>query len=45
MENAFLTLGIVSFTLGILNFFSSHDPCHGQDNKNVLQKHQHGTSR
>ncbi len=40
----FLTVGIVSFALGILNYFFAHDPRYGQDNKSMLKEHQHGMS-
>lgn len=40
----FLTVGVVSFFLGILNYFFAHDPRYARDNKSVLQEHQHGMS-
>lgn len=40
----FLTVGIVSFALGILNYFFAHDPRYAQDNKSVLKEHQHSMS-
>ena len=40
----FLTVGIISFALGILNYFFAHDPRYGQDNKSMLKEHQHGMS-
>lgn len=40
----FLTIGIISFALGILNYFFAHDPRYAQDNKTMLKEHQHGTS-
>ena len=40
----FLTVGVVSFALGILNYFFAHDPRYAQDNKSVLKEHQHSMS-
>lgn len=40
----FLTVGVISFLLGILNYFFAHDPRYARDNKSVLQEHQHGMS-
>lgn len=40
----FLTVGVASFLLGILNYFFAHDPRYARDNKSVLQEHQHGMS-
>ncbi len=40
----FLTVGIISFALGILNYFFAHDPRYAQDNKSVLKEHQHSMS-
>lgn len=40
----FLTVGIVSFGLGILNYFFAHDPRYAQDKKSVLKEHQHSMS-
>lgn len=40
----FLAVGIISFGLGILNYFFAHDPRYAQDNKSVLKEHQHGMS-
>ena len=35
-----MTVGIVSFALGILNYFFAHDPRYAQDNRSVLKEHQ-----
>ncbi|DBA71660.1 TPA: hypothetical protein ACH3X2_001115 [Trebouxia sp. C0005] len=40
----FLTVGVISFALGILNYFFAHDPRYAQDNKSVLKEHQHSMS-
>ncbi len=40
----FLTVGVVSFALGILNYFFAHDPRYAQDNKSLLKEHQHTIS-
>ena len=40
----FLTVGLISFALGILNYIFAHDPRYARDNKSVLEEHQHGMS-
>ena len=40
----FITIGVISFALGILNYFFAHDPRYAQDNKSVLKEHQHSMS-